>query len=209
MKVGLEVTYRDVEKTAAIDSLIQEKIAKLERLCDYINSCHIAIEKAHDRPKSGSPYRVRIDLTLPPSHELVADSNPSDTNQHVELDTVIRDAFSKMERQLKQQTRLQREAEHSKVNTSPSDTQALVVRLFREQGYGFIKSLDGEEIYFHRNSVIHDDFDRIEVGTGVRFEAVQGEQGPQASTVQIVDKPGVRAGTSDDPLIEPPLDWKE
>lgn len=209
MKVGLEITYRDVEKTAAIESLVQEKIAKLERLCDYINSCHIAIEKVHDRPKSGSPYRVRIDLTMPPSHELVADSNPAENNQYVELDTVIRDAFSKMERQLKQQTSLQREAEKSQDHTAADDTTAIVVRVFRDQGYGFIKTLNGEEIYFHRNSVIHDGFDRIEVGTGVRFEAVEGEQGPQASTVQIVDKPGVRAGAAEEPLIEPPLGWGE
>jgi ribosomal subunit interface protein len=208
MKVPPEITYRDVDKTAAIDTLINEKIAKLERLCDYISSCHIAIEKAHDRPKSGSPYRVRIDLTLPPSHELVADSNPAESNQYVELDTVIRDAFSKIERQLKEQTRQQRESEKTK-SGSASDTTALVVRLFEADGYGFIKSLDGEEIYFHRNSVLHDDFDRLEVATGVRFEAEEGEKGPQATTVQIVDKPGARAGKSDQTLIEPPLGWEE
>jgi len=208
MKVGLEVTYRDVERSDAIDTLIQEKLAKLERLCSYINSCHIAIEKAHDRPSHGSPYRVRIDLTLPPSHELVADSSPSDTNQHVALDTVIRDAFSKMERQLKAQTRQQREAEKSQINTDPQDTTALVTKVFREQGYGFIKALDGEDIYFHRNSVLHDDFDRLEVGTGVRYVATMGEQGPQATTVQIVDKAGVRAGKADETLIEPPLGWE-
>jgi ribosomal subunit interface protein len=208
MKVPPEITYRDVDKTAAIDTLIHEKIAKLERLCDYISSCHIAIEKAHDRPKSGSPYRVRIDLTLPPSHELVADSNPAESNQYVELDTVVRDAFSKIERQLKEQTRQQRESEKTK-SGSATDTTALVVRLFQADGYGFLKSLDGEEIYFHRNSVLHDDFDRLEVGTGVRFEAEEGEQGPQATTVQIVDKPGANVGKSDQTLIEPPLGWEE
>lgn len=208
MKVGLEVTYRDIERTEAIDALIEEKIAKLERLCSYINSCHIAIERVNGRPSHGSPYRVRIDLTLPPSHELVADSNPSDTNQSVALDTVIRDAFSKMERQLKEQTRQQREAEKSQINTSPQDMTALVTKLFREDGYGFIKALDGEEIYFHRNSVIHDDFDRLEVGTGVRYVESEGEQGPQASTVQIVDKAGVRVGKSDETLVEPPLGWQ-
>ncbi|MDX2229114.1 MAG: HPF/RaiA family ribosome-associated protein [Leptolyngbyaceae cyanobacterium bins.349] len=208
MKVGLEVTYRDVERSDAIDTLIQEKLAKLERLCSYINSCHIAIEKVHDRPSHGSPYRVRIDLTLPPNHELVADSNPGDTNQHVALDTVIRDAFSKMERQLKAQTRQQREAEKAQINTDPQDTTALVTKIFREQGYGFIKALDGEDIYFHRNSVIHDDFDRLEVGTGVRYVATMGEQGPQATTVQIVDKAGVRAGKADATLVDPPLGWE-
>ncbi|MFW5810675.1 MAG: HPF/RaiA family ribosome-associated protein, partial [Thermodesulfobacteriota bacterium] len=37
----------------------------------------------------------------------------------------------------------------------------------------------------------------------------QGEKGPQASTVQIVDKPGVRGPKTDEDPVEPPLDWQE
>jgi cold shock CspA family protein/ribosome-associated translation inhibitor RaiA len=209
MQVPPEITYRDVDKTAAIDNLINEKLAKLERVCSYINSCHIAVEKINDRPRSGSPYRVRIDLTVPPGHELVADSNPSEQNQYVELDTVIRDAFNRAERQLKDLTGKQRDSEKSKDTNETQDTVALVTRLFREQGYGFLRMLDGEEIYFHQNSVLHDDFDRIEIGTAVRFVADQGEEGLRATTVQIIDKPGARVGKSDQTLIEPPLGWQE
>lgn len=208
MQVPPEITYRDIEKTEAIDTLVHEKIAKLERLCSYINSCHIAIERPHSRPSSGSPYRVRIDLTVPPGHELVADSSPGEQTQYVGLDAVIRDAFSMAERQLKELTSRQRESEKSKTHTGSDDTAALVIKLFREDGYGFIKTLGGEEIYFHRNSVLHDDFDRLEIGTGVRFAAEEGNEGMQATSVQIVDKPGARAGKADESLIEPPLGWQ-
>ncbi|MDX2099915.1 MAG: HPF/RaiA family ribosome-associated protein [Leptolyngbyaceae cyanobacterium bins.59] len=208
MKVPPEITYRDIERSAAIDTLIQEKLAKLERLCDYISSCHIAVEKINDRPKSGSPFRVRLDITIPPSHEIVAEGNPTNQNQHGGLDTIVRDAFSKAERQIKELTSRQREHEKSQDHSQSDETTALVVRIFKESDYGFLKTLSGEEVYFHRNSVIHDDFDRLEVGTGVRFESVIGEQGPRATTVQIVDKPGVRAGKSGETLIEPPLGWE-
>lgn len=208
MKVPVEVTYRDVEKTDSIDNLVQEKIAKLERVCDYINSCRIAIEKIQDRPRSGSPYRVRIDMTVPPSHELVADSHPGEQTQYVELDVVIRDAFSRAERQLKELARQQRESDRAKRQEGQQDNTALVVRLFKEQGYGFIKTLSDEEIYFHQNSVLNSDFDRLEVGTAVRFVADQGEQGLHASTVKIVDKPGHRAGEAEETLISPPLGWE-
>uniref|UniRef100_B8HME4 Cold-shock DNA-binding domain protein n=1 Tax=Cyanothece sp. (strain PCC 7425 / ATCC 29141) TaxID=395961 RepID=B8HME4_CYAP4 len=207
MKVPPEITYRDVPKNAAIESLVQEKITKLERVCDHISSCHIAIEKIHDRPRRGSPYRVRLDITVPPSHELVAESNPGEENQYVELDTVIRDAFQKAERQLRELSRQQRQSDRIASHLE-GDSAALVTRLFREQGYGFLKTLGGEEIYFHRNSVLHDDFERLEVGTGVRFVAVEGAEGLQASTVQIVDKPGARAGKAEETVIEPPLGWQ-
>jgi hypothetical protein len=36
-----------------------------------------------------------------------------------------------------------------------------------------------------------------------------GEDGPQASTVQIVDKPGARVGASGESPVDPPLGWKE
>jgi ribosomal subunit interface protein len=207
MQVALEVTYRDVEKTAAIEALIQEKVAKLERLCDYISNCQIALEKIHDRPKQGSPFRVRIDLTVPPNHELVADCHPPDRNQYPDIDTVIRDAFSKIERQLKELTRQQREREKSK-GSGIQETAALVTTLYPEADYGFIKTLEGEEIYFHRHSVLHGDFDRLEVGTGVRFAVEEGKNGPQATSVQIVNKPGARAGKAEQTIVELPLGWE-
>jgi cold shock CspA family protein len=127
----------------------------------------------------------------------------------VELDTVIRDAFSKAWRQLRDQSRLQKEYDKGQINDGASDTTALVTKLFPDQGYGFLKTLGGEDIHFTRNSVTHDNFDRLEVGTGVRFESVEDEQGIlHASTVHIVDKPGVSAGKADESLIEPPLGWE-
>ncbi|WP_416668457.1 HPF/RaiA family ribosome-associated protein [Egbenema bharatensis] len=210
MKVEPTISYRDVEKTSAIESLIQEKITKLEQVCDYISSCRIAVETAHKRPSHGSPYRVRIDMTVPPSHELVAESNPAEQNQYVELDTVIRDAFSRAERQLRELARKQRESERTTSHDVPEDDRAFVIRIFRDQGYGFLKTLSDEEIYFHSNSVLHNDFERLEVGTAVRFVAApQGQEQPHASTVQIIDKPGHRAGEQSHPVIEPPLGWQE
>ncbi len=209
MKIPPEITYRNVEKTNAIDTLVHEKIAKLEHVCNYINSCHIAIEKTHDRPRSGSPYRVRIDITVPPGHEIVAESNPGESNQYDPLDAVIRDAFNAARQQLIKLNQRQHESDRSQSHEQAQETTALVTKLFRDQGYGFLKTLDGQEIYFHHNSVLHDDFERLEIGTGVHFALEQGEEGPQASTVKIVDKPGVRAGKSDQTLIEPPLDWRK
>ncbi|GAX34460.1 HPF/RaiA family ribosome-associated protein [Nodularia sp. NIES-3585] len=209
MKVPPEITYRNVEKTTAIDNLVHEKIAKLENVCDRISSCHIAIEKVHDRPRSGSPYRVRIDLTVPPGHELVAERNPAESNQYDPLDAVIRDAFNAARQQLVKLNERQHESDYAHNQEEAEETTALITKLFKDRGYGFLKTLDGHEIYFHRNSVIHHDFDRLEIGTAVHFSFVEGEEGPQATTVKIFDKPGVRAGKSEQTMIEPPLGWKE
>lgn len=209
MKVPPEITYRGVEKTAALETLINEKIAKLERVCDHISSCHIAVEKSQDRPRGQSPYRVRLDITVPPSHELFAESSMSDRTQYAELDTIVRDAFDKAWRQLRDLSKQQQEYDRGQVNDGSHQTTALVTKLFSEEGYGFLRTLDGQDVHFNSNSVLHNDFDRLEVGTGVRFEAVQDDQGLlYASTVQIVDKPGTSAGKAEETLIEPPMGWE-
>lgn len=208
MKVPPEITYRGVDKTDAIQALIDEKIAKLEQVCDHISSCHIAIEKNQDRPRERSPYRVRLDITVPPNHELAAESTMSDRTDYAELDTVVRDAFNKAWRQLRDLSKQQQEYNKGQVSEEAQDNTALVTKLFPEQDYGFLKTLSGEDIYFHRNSVLHGDFDRLEVGTGVRFSALENDGLLHASTVQIVDKPGATAGKADETLIEPPLGWE-
>ncbi|MBE9080325.1 HPF/RaiA family ribosome-associated protein [Romeria aff. gracilis LEGE 07310] len=207
MQVPLEVTYRDVPKTDAIEALVQGKVARLERVCDHISSCHIAIEKAHDRPSNGSPYRVRIDLTVPPGHELAAVENPGEGTQYEPLEVVIRDTFAAAERQLKELN----ERQHDQVKAHPTQSvTGIITQLFPEEGYGFLKTLEGQEIYFHRNSVLQNDYDRLAIGTGVHFFVEEGEEGPQASTVKIVDKPGAHVPESSEAEeIEPPLGWQQ
>lgn len=205
MQVPVDITYRDVPKTDAIETLIQDKVTKLEEVCDHIIGCHVAVEKPHKRPQSGSPYRVRIDLTVPPGHELAVTKNPGEGTQYAPLEAVIRDAFEAARRQLVELVERQSNA----VKEHPQqEMAAIVTKLFSEEGYGFLRTLDGREIYFHRNSVLNDEFDRLELGTGVQFFLSSGEKGPQASTVKLVNKPGSRVGQSEETEVEPPLGWQ-
>ena len=206
MQVPLNVTFRNVRKSDAIEDLIQKQATKLERVCDHIVSCRIAVEKPQEHQKSGNPFRVRIDVTVPPEHELVVIREAGEGDLHERLPTVIRDAFGAMRRQLRKLVEKQRRD----VKSHPEQEVAgFVIRLFREQGYGFIKSLDGQEVYFHKNSLPGNEFDRLETGTGVQWVEEQGDKGPQASTVRIVDKRGSNTSTSREYPIEPPLGWKE
>jgi ribosome-associated translation inhibitor RaiA len=193
MQIPLEITYRGVEKTAAIEALIRRKVDKLERLCNYIISIRVTVESSQDHQRTGSPYRVRIYLSVPPGHELVVKREETEGHVHEELSTVVRTAFDAAERRLKELMERQR----GKVKSHPEQERvAMVDKLFPQEGYGFLKTVEGRVLYFHRNSVLADDFDRLEIGTGVRYVETMGDKGPQASTVQILDKPGARHSTS-------------
>ncbi|MEB3278017.1 MAG: HPF/RaiA family ribosome-associated protein [Lyngbya sp.] len=206
MKIQPEISYHNIDKNQAIDSLVREKIGKLEQFCNYMNSCRVVIEKTHDHPKSGSPYRVRLDITVPPGHELAVDRSPDQGVQYEPLETVIREAFDAARRQLVELVERQRQWDRN----SPSQQQmvAIVTQIFPEEGYGFLRTVDEDrEIYFHKNSVLHNDFERLTVGTGVRYVEEEGEKGPQATTVQIVNKPGVRTDKASETEVETPLGW--
>jgi cold shock CspA family protein len=74
---------------------------------------------------------------------------------------------------------------------------AVIHRLFPEEGYGFLRTVDAQkDVYFHRDSVLHNHFDQLEISVGVRYAAEAGEKGLQATTVQIVDTPGTPKGAS-------------
>lgn len=187
MKVPLEIAFKGIPHTDEMEALIREEADKLERVCHYLIGCRVAVEKRQQHQEIGNPYRVRIDITVPPGHELVVKREPSKGDMHDPLEIVIKHAFTAAARQLRKLVEQQR----GEVKTHPDQqVTAVVHKLFPQEGYGFLRTVDTqEEIYFHRNSVLHDDFDRLTIGLGVRYTAEAGEKGLQATSVQIVDKP--------------------
>ena len=51
--------------------------------------------------------------------------------------------------------------------------------------FGFIETQDGREIYFHRDAVLDGAFNRMVLGSEVRFVEEEGENGPQARIVRL------------------------
>lgn len=178
MQLPLQVTLRDISPSAAVEDYIRERAAKLDAFYEKIMSCRVVVEAPVRHHRKGGPYKVRIDLTVP-GDELVVNRQSDD-----DLYVAIREAFDAARRRLEDYARRQR----GSVKAHEAPPQARVSKLFPEEGYGFLETPDGSEIYFHRNSVLGAGFERLEIGTEVRFVEEQGEQGPQASTVTIVGK---------------------
>jgi cold shock CspA family protein/ribosome-associated translation inhibitor RaiA len=204
VEVPLELTFRHVEKTEHLDDLIRDRAAKLEKFHPRIVSCRVTVEQPHEHQKSGNPYRVRLEVRVPPGHDLIVDTRPKTHGLHDTLERVLADTFSAMERQLKEVAERQRsEVKHHEVPI------AFVVRLFKEAGYGFIKTPEAREIYFQQAATLQNDWERLEIGTQVRFEEAMGEMGPQATTVHIIDKPGHRVPDREPEAVDVPLGWRE
>ena len=208
MQVPLELSYHGMPRIGWVDDYVKERVERLDRMADDIISCRVAIEQEQNSKHTGNLYRARVEVTLPQKKDLVANKHGAVEDLDVQLRPIIRETFEAVEKQIKKETSRRRDG--ARLQEEQGQAEALVVRIFAEEGYGFIKSpVDGEEHYFHRNAVLHDDFKRLTPGTQVRFESEMGEMGPQASSVQIVDKPGVRAGQTDDETIQQPAGWEK
>jgi len=108
MQLPVKISYRGLEKSDQIDNLVLEYSTRLERFCDHINRCDVAIEQTNHNHNKGNPYRCRIDVTVAPRHELVADERQMDNGTHEPLKKEIHDAFKTMERELRRVVEKQR-----------------------------------------------------------------------------------------------------
>ncbi|MFP4376014.1 MAG: HPF/RaiA family ribosome-associated protein [Spirochaetales bacterium] len=188
MQIPLEVSFRDVEHTDQLDQLIEYQASRLDKFHSHIMGCHIAVEKPQEHVSSGRPWRVRLDITVPRSNEVVVVKDSGKGDMHEPLEAVIRDAFDTAERNLKSL----KEQQRNEVKANAMDQAVgIVSKILHEEGYGFVKDPSEQDIYFHKNAVLESDFDRIEEGTAVWYVAEVGDDGLQATSVRIHDKPSM------------------
>ncbi|MBQ4343884.1 MAG: cold shock domain-containing protein [Erysipelotrichaceae bacterium] len=58
------------------------------------------------------------------------------------------------------------------------------VKMFnKEKGYGFIKSEEGKDVFFHYSQLVMPGFKDIEEGASVEFNPVNTERGVQAQHI--------------------------
>jgi cold shock protein len=62
--------------------------------------------------------------------------------------------------------------------------QGTIKRVIRDRGFGFIRSSEGQEVFFHRSGLQNLNFDGLKEGDSVEFEMERGEKGPRAVNVR-------------------------
>jgi CspA family cold shock protein len=62
--------------------------------------------------------------------------------------------------------------------------QGTIKRIIRDRGFGFIRTADGQEVFFHRSSLQGLDFDALKEGASVELEVERGDKGPRAANVR-------------------------
>ena len=102
MQLPVQITYRGMESSTALDDAVREKAAKLEQFHPRVTSCRVVIEQPAHHQKKGKEFVVRIDLTAPGGEIAVNRDHDAD------VFVALRDAFDAARRKLEDFAREQR-----------------------------------------------------------------------------------------------------
>jgi cold shock CspA family protein len=194
MIMPLQITFKDLPTDVKVEGRIREAAQKLDRFSNEIMGCRAVVSAIQMRQHKGQHYHIRLDVTVP-GKELVVNREPGDATTHTDILVAVRDTFGAMERMLRDYSQQRR----GEVKRDVAAPHARIARLYPEEGYGFIETFDGREVYFHRNSVLNNAFPKLKAGMEVRFAEEQGEKGAQATTVDIAGSEAKHDGRSHAP----------
>lgn len=170
MNVKIEGQHTQVDDDVKL--MVTERLQALNDPYDDIVHVRVSFIK-HKRHNKGSD-EVRMFLTL--SGKSISIKRQADT-----LDEALNDALDVVTRQLREFREIRQHA----TKTPTPHPRGRIIRLFPEDGYGFIETESHQEVYFHENAVYHIAFDDLEVGMTVELSVEAGREGPQASHVTL------------------------
>jgi cold shock CspA family protein/ribosome-associated translation inhibitor RaiA len=189
MQTQPEIQFQGLNATPAIRDAIDRHVMELEQRWGRITSLRVVVKAPSQHRHKGGLYEVHVRLTLPDGREVNVERTPTADERHADPTFAIDDAFKHARRQLQDQVdRMQGQVKHR--DGPPVGT---VARLDPSGEFGFIEGANGQDIYFHRNSVLDDGFGRLHVGLRVTYAEEPGEKGMQASTVRLIGKHKLRA----------------
>ena len=105
MHSAVDVVYRDLDISPALNDIITKKLEKLSRFSHHIQRSRVVLDSPHKHRHKGKLYRASIELELKGAPLTVTQD---DTSIHI----AVRDAFNAAERQLKERAARHRTSRH-------------------------------------------------------------------------------------------------
>lgn len=99
MQIPVEVHFRHMAPSAAMESLLRERIGALGTIESTAIGCHVTIEPSDRRHRHGTIHRFTIRLAVP-GDELVVSRESGENHAHEDPYVALRDACDALERQL-------------------------------------------------------------------------------------------------------------
>jgi cold shock CspA family protein/ribosome-associated translation inhibitor RaiA len=181
MDTAPQIVFEHMEPSDSLRALVMEELTKLEEF-GRIVAARVAISPPPHSHRRNHLYSTKIRLTLPAGHEVAVSHDP-DSNRHTEdATTSVRDAFDAARRQVQDRFRVM--AGEVKPH-AVAENLGTIAQIMRDEGYGFLETDSGHEVFFTRAKVKHNGYDKLDIGMRVYFNEEMGDEGPVATAVRI------------------------
>jgi ribosome-associated translation inhibitor RaiA len=107
MTIPLQITFRDLPSSAAVEERIRERAEHLERVFDRLTSCRVIVEGRHRPQRAGKVAHLCIELTLP-GRTITVGRGAAEYDLHEDVFVAVRAAFDTARRQLDRHARRRR-----------------------------------------------------------------------------------------------------
>jgi ribosomal subunit interface protein len=182
--IPFKITGKDFEVTEAIHNVTFDHVQSLSRFYSRIHEVDVSFSEPHCSQRKGRIFQITIRLHIP-GPDIVVSREPARNASHEDFYVALSDAFEVAKRRLEEQVRKMRGFVKQHNGALPH---AKVFKLFGEDGFGFLRTPEGREIYFHKNSLVSGRFGSLKIGTEVRFSEELGKKGPQVTSMHVVGK---------------------
>ncbi len=187
MQTPAQIEFEGLNATPELQAAIDQHLGELERRFGRATAGRVIIRGPGEHHRTGGQYQVSIRLALPDGREVNVGRTPKEDERYADLTFAVDNAFKRARRQLQDQAKQMR----GEVKHHEGEPIGTIVRLDASGDFGFLEAADGHDVYFNCNSIV-DGVSDISVGTRVSYVEEIGERGPQASTVKILGKHGLR-----------------
>lgn len=97
--VPLQVTFRHMYPSKAVEAKIKQKIEKLTQFYDRMIAAHVIVDLPHHKHHQGNLFEVAIELSLPEG-QVIVNRHANQDRRHESVYVALQDAFNAAQRQL-------------------------------------------------------------------------------------------------------------
>jgi ribosome-associated translation inhibitor RaiA/cold shock CspA family protein len=188
MQIPLEIAFHNCKKEEWAEDEIRDHVARLEEIYDRLISCRVRVDQRANNANKTIPPVVRIEIAVPGRKDIVVAHEPDRLQkryQTPDLHNAINEAFRIAERQLSEYKEQLKDYTNVAQHEAANEFLGQVAELPPGEEFGFLMTKEGGLLYFHRNSLLSGDFDKLRRGQEVYYVEDVGDTGPIATKVRV------------------------
>jgi len=191
MQIEPEISFHRCEPSDAIKEAIGRHIEHLEKIFGRMTACRVRIDQLNQNVAGTMPPVVRIEIAIPGQKDIIVAHETGHLQrkfQSPDVRNAVNEAFRIAEQRLAQAKDIL--TDHKQVHTHEAahELRGQIAEMHPHEDYGFVMTAEGGLLYFHRNSLLTGEFDTLRCGDGVSYVAGEGDTGPTASKVRVLER---------------------